>query len=92
MLKASQKQEKGQLPSAQEFYGEMQCKVCNGLVVYLRRTGENSPSVDCEHRQYECIVRAKTVIQPCREPEMPQSFGTGAGWVDDLNTSQAGIC
>lgn len=23
---------------------------------------------------------------------MPQSFGTGAGWVDDLNTSQAGIC
>jgi hypothetical protein len=60
--------------------------------VLKERTGENSPSLDCEHRQYEYIVRAKIVFQPCREPEMPQSFGTGTGWVDDLNTSQAGIC
>lgn len=60
--------------------------------VVRERTGGNLPSSDCEHRQYEYIVRAKTVFQTCREPEMSQSFGTGTGWVDDLNTSQAGTC
>lgn len=46
MLKASQKQEKFQLSSAQKSSMEkMQCTVCNGLVVYLRRGQEKIPPV-----------------------------------------------
>lgn len=67
----------------------LQSTLCSAFLGEDRRKSHSS---NCEHRQYELIVRAKTDFQPRREPEMTQSFGTSTGWVDDLNTSQAEIC
>lgn len=96
VLRASQKQKKSQLPSARRVLWR---NIVQGIswVRYLlqctfRRGQEKNHTAWIVNTGNELIVRANTDFQPCREPEMTQSFGTSTGWVDDLNTSQAEIC